>query len=156
MNRQSVAVTGHFLIEFSIFILTVLSVLTVTLLFYYPIYMERAKITEGIILASSIIRTQFSEHYALHGKFPTTLGETVRRTGKYTSHINIDKNAVTATLLLNTEQPALLTFRPALLGDSDYKIIFPVCGYANPPKQAVIYGENQTNIPRSHLPHTCR
>jgi type IV pilus assembly protein PilA len=149
---------GYFVLEFSIVALTVSTLFIIAVLFYYPIYLERAKLAEGITLASAVVRTQFVEYYSLHGQFPSTGADLgmVFKTGKYTSNISIDQGAVTATLLLQDNQSSLLTFRPALLDDSEYKIILPICGYATHPAQSVIYGENQTNIPQRYLPHTCR
>jgi len=152
---------GYFILEFSIVALTVSTLFIIAVLFYYPIYLERAKLAEGITLASAVVRTQFVEYYSLHGKFPSTgadlgLGESFKQSGKYTSNISINQGAVTATVLLQDNQSSLLTFRPALLDDSEYKIILPICGYATHPAQSVIYGENQTNIPQRYLPHTCR
>ena len=49
-----------------------------------------------------------------------------------------------------------VTFRPALLKNEPNKIITWVCGYEQPPAHYVVSGENQTNVPRSDLPFTCR
>jgi hypothetical protein len=163
MNQPSIYLiqTGYFLLEFLMVLFTVLTLITIVLSCYYPIYIERAKIAEGITLTSHLVRTRLAEYYSIYGQFPVTaselsLGEDFKITGTYTSHISIDNSAVTATLLLPDNSPALLTVRPALLGDGEYQIILPMCGYAIPPAAAVIYGENQTNIPPHYLTHTCR
>jgi competence protein ComGC len=152
---------GYFVLEFSIVALTVSTLFIIAVLFYYPIYLERAKLAEGITLASAVVRTQFVEYYSLHGQFPATVADSglngsFKQTGKYTSNISIDQGAVTATVLLQDNQSSLLTFRPALLGNAEYQVILPICGYANPPAHSIIYGENQTNISKRSLIHTCR
>jgi type IV pilus assembly protein PilA len=50
----------------------------------------------------------------------------------------------------------ILSFRPAVIEESQVVPIAWVCGNAKAPNQMVIKGENKTNVPAEFLPQLCR
>ena len=49
-----------------------------------------------------------------------------------------------------------LTLRPAVVTDAPIVPVAWVCGYAEPPGQMTVIGQNRTNIPANFLPLACR
>jgi len=50
----------------------------------------------------------------------------------------------------------VLTLRPAIVMDAPVVPVAWVCGYAEPPGQMTVFGQNKTNIPSNFLPFNCR
>lgn len=50
----------------------------------------------------------------------------------------------------------ILSFRPAVIEESQIVPIAWVCGNAKAPDKMTIKGENRTNVPDEYLPHLCR
>jgi type IV pilus assembly protein PilA len=50
----------------------------------------------------------------------------------------------------------ILTLRAAVVEDAPIVPVTWVCGYAEAPDKMTIHGQNQTNIPASFLPFSCR
>lgn len=50
----------------------------------------------------------------------------------------------------------ILSFRPAVIEESQIVPVAWVCGNANAPDKMAIKGENKTNIPPDFLPYICR
>ena len=49
-----------------------------------------------------------------------------------------------------------LTLRPAVVTDAPIVPVAWVCGYAEPPNNMTVIGQNRTNIPANFLPFMCR
>ncbi|MEO7344194.1 MAG: pilin [Methylotenera sp.] len=53
-------------------------------------------------------------------------------------------------------QGKILSFRPAVIQESQLVPIAWVCGNAKAPEKMTLYGENKTNVPDEYLPVLCR
>src|SRR4030095_11904860 len=77
----------------------------------------------------------------------------------YVSAVTVRNGAITITFgnrASNAIAGKTLTLRPAVVEDTPIVPIAWVCGYAEPPNQMTVNGENVTNVAQGLLPFECR
>ena len=82
-----------------------------------------------------------------------------RIVANYVSAVAVRNGAITVTFgnrASNAIAGKSLTLRPAVVDDAPIVPIAWVCGYADPPNQMTVNGENVTNIAQGLLPFECR
>jgi len=136
-----------------------LSIFTVVILtgiatFYYPVYLNRAKISELFMLMSAP-KIELVEHYAYTGAWAgaQTLTSSIKTEGLYSENIHVTDDGAIHGRLKYTQET--LTLYPVTTGDTS-KFILWQCGYQPVPLGENVFSENRTDISPTILPLVCR
>ena len=130
----------------------------------YQIYKFQAKVAYGVGIAS-IIQNDLMEYYMYFGKWPETINELPSHPEPVSEDgiikkVDLEKNGVINVWFQNIpgheiDNP-VLTIRPALSKVMGSGTITWICGTAEVPGNAMVWGEDKTNIPENYLISSCR
>lgn len=146
--------------------LVVLAIIAILALISLPSYLDtivRNEVVEALPLAD-IARKPVADAWALVQAFPddnTAAGLPVpeKVVSNLISAVVVQSGAIHITFGNRANgliKGKTLTLRPAVVVDAPIVPVAWVCGYAQPPGQMTVQGENKTNVPQRYLPQKCR
>ncbi|HEX4986148.1 MAG TPA: pilin [Burkholderiales bacterium] len=153
---------GFTLIE----ILVVLAVVAILALIALPGYLDvyvRNDINEALPLAD-VAKKPVTDAWAALQPFPANnaaagLPAADRIVSNYVSAVTVQDGAIHITFgnhVNGAIRGKVLTLRPAVVRDAPVVPVAWVCGYADPPGQMTVFGQNKTDVPARYLPLRCR
>lgn len=146
-------------------VVCIIGILLITAVKQFQIYRYQARLTTGLASAQGV-RLDVAEFYMFHGRWPTNSNElrdptmSINDQNQSNFRITLENGGAINIWFqsmpeLGKEEP-VLTIRPAVSGGGGSGIISWLCGNAAAPGNAVVWGENQSNIPDKILIKVCR
>jgi type IV pilus assembly protein PilA len=146
-------------------VISIIGILAMAAIPSYTDYLQRAKVSEAFMLASSISKT-IADYYSYHGKLPKNnlaadLPAPENLGGQHVKSIEIENGAIHMnfdSFERDKKTPAsvTLTLRPAIVvAYPPTNALIWVCGYASAIKGMIVIGDNKTDIEQKYLPSVC-
>ncbi len=146
-------------------VVCIIGVLLFTAIKQYQIYKSQARIAE-VLAGVQGVRLDVEEYYMSYGRWPQSSSELRDPTmnindPNYSKHrITLQNGGAINIWFQNMHDfrinDPVLTIRPVLAGEDGHGIISWISGNAAAPVNAIVWGENQSNIPERFLIKACR
>ena len=163
LDQDRISQHGFSLVEL-LMVVGIIGVLLALAAEQFQVYQYRSRITHGVGAVYGL-RQDLMEYFTVQGTWPTDARElrygiaTVERP-PFITGIEV---AQAGAIHIRFQSPPgrsitnpVLPIRPALSGGDGPGTIIWICGRAPIPQQAVVFGENLTNIPEDYLINSCR
>lgn len=152
--------TGYTFLELLI-VLAIISILSAVALPAYNSYINRAQISESLLLTSTV-RNAIANYYKYTGRLPAdnfSVGVSNSINSKYIQNVQVENGAIHVTFSNKNEQlfNKIITLRPVIVKNQPTTPIHFTCGYNETVQNnQKIYGKNKTNLEKLWLMHSCK